>query len=123
MQSIERLINYVQPFASIGLGLSYFLPLYQSANADEWGLFFWAIPVIIIIFKTSNRWLKAGLCFLSAIGGLLDLFLITFLATFKSMPLVGFAIARASIIILVMSWFALCVISPLTPGQKLRYGG
>jgi hypothetical protein len=102
--------------------------LYQSANgeirhADEWGLFFWAIPVIIIIFKTSNRWLKAGLCFLSAIGGLLDLFLITFLATFKSMPLVGFAIARASIIILVMSWFALCVISPLTPGQKLRYGG
>ncbi|RJP55735.1 MAG: hypothetical protein C4557_00965 [Anaerolineaceae bacterium] len=123
MQSIGRLINFAQPFASILLGLSYFLPFYQSANgtvryADEWGLFFWTIPVLVIIFKVSNRWLKAAVCFLSAIGGLLDLFLLTVLAAFKSTPLIGFHIARMSIIILVVSWLALIVISLSTPKDK-----
>ena len=87
MQPIEKSINFVLVFASLSLGTSFFMPLYQSANgkirhADEWWLFFWSIPVLFIIFMLSNRWLKAALCFLSAIGGLLDLFLLNFLATF-----------------------------------------
>jgi len=119
MQSIEKSINFVQVFASLSLGASFFLPLYQSANgkirhADEWWLFFWSIPVLLIIFMLSNRWLKAALCFLSAIGGLLDLFLLTFLATFKSTPLIGFDIAKASIIILIIGWLAICAISLLS---------
>jgi hypothetical protein len=124
MRPIERLINFVQIFASIGLGISYFLPLYHSVGfdevkyADEWVLFFWTIPVLVVIYKLSNRWLKVVLCFLSAIGGLLDLFLITFLATFKSTPLIGFNIAKTSIVILVISWFALCAILLSAPKHK-----
>lgn len=49
---------------------------------------------------------------------LLDLFLLTILAAFKSAPLIGFHIARRSIIILVVSWLALIVISLSTPKDK-----
>jgi hypothetical protein len=124
MHRIERLINFAQIFASIGLGISYFLPFYQSVGFDEvkyadgWILFFWVIPVLFIIYKLSNRWLIIVLCFLSAIGGVLDLFLITFLATFKSTPLIGFNIAKISIVILVMSWLALSAISLSAPKRK-----
>lgn len=123
MQSVKRWINYIQLIAATGLGLSYFLPFYKSAvgeirYVDQWVLFFWTLPVLFIIFKLSNRWLKAVLCFLSVIGGLLDLFLITFLATFKSTPLIGFNTAKISIVILVISWFALGVLSLLATKHK-----
>jgi hypothetical protein len=49
---------------------------------------------------------------------LLDLFLLTFLATFKSTPLIGFNIAKTSIIILVISWLALCVTSLSSARRK-----
>ena len=110
---IERLVNFAQIFAAICLGISCFLPLYMSAIGevryadDEWGLFFWTIPVLVIIHFLSNRWLKAVFCLSSAIGGLFDLFLIAFLATFKSTPLVGFHTAQISIVILVISWLIL----------------
>ena len=124
MQRIERLINFAQIFASISLGISYFLPFYQSVGFDEvkyadgWMLFFWVLPVLLIISKLSNRWLIAILSFLSAIGGLLDFVLITFLATFKSTPLIGFHIAKTAIVILVISWFALFTISLSAPKRK-----
>ena len=113
----------MQVIAAMSLGLSYFLPFYASAAGkiryvDQWFLFFWAFPAVFIIYKLSNRWLKAGLCFLSVMGGLLDLFLVTFLATFKSTPLVGFNTAKISIIILVISWFALGVLSLSAPRHK-----
>lgn len=112
---IEKLANFAQIFAAMCLGISYFLPLYTSANGEvshadgEWGLFFWIIPALVIIHSYNNRWLKATLCFLSAIGGLLDLFLIYFLANFKSTPLTGFYTAQTSIVILVISWLTLSV--------------
>ena len=120
MRPFERLINFTQIAAAVGLGVSCFLPFYKSAvgeirYVDEWGLFFWAIPVSFLIFKVSIRWLKIVLCILSIIGGLLDLFLLTFLATFKSTPLIGFDAAKASIIVLVISWLALCVASLSVP--------
>jgi hypothetical protein len=124
MQRTKKLINFAQTFAAICLGISCFLPFYMSAAGEiryakgEWGLFFWVIPVLFIIYKLSNRWLIAVLCFLSAIGGLLDLFVITFLATFKSTPLIGFHIAKISIVILVISWLALCAISLWRPQHK-----
>ncbi|MBK9924125.1 MAG: hypothetical protein IPP66_02435 [Anaerolineales bacterium] len=123
MRQLERWIGFIQIVASIGLGASCFLPFYRSAAdkiqyADEWGFFFWAIPVSLLIFKLSVRWLKVTLCILSIIGGLLDLLLLTFLATFKSTPLLGFSLAKASIIILVTSWFAICVVSLLTFKRK-----
>ena len=71
-----------------------------------------------IIAIISNRWWKAVLCFLSIIVGLLDLVPITFLADFKNTPLVGFYIARTSIIILIVSWLALGVISLFTSKYK-----
>ncbi|HET9914952.1 MAG TPA: hypothetical protein VFQ13_23890 [Anaerolineales bacterium] len=115
-------MDYIQISAAAGLGLSYFLPLSQSLGTDEvnyaddaWVFFFWAIPVLFVIFKVSNRWLKAVLCFLSAMGGLLDLIAISFAGTFKRTPLIGFHIAKASIIILVISWFILCAILLATP--------
>lgn len=119
MPTAVKLLNFLLVFASLSLGVSFFLPLYQSANgairyADEWGLFFWSIPVLVMIFMLSNRWLKAALYFISAIGGLLDLFLLTFLATFKSTPLTGFNIAKLSLIILIVSWLILCAISLFT---------
>ena len=120
MRSFEKSVNFIQFFASLGLGASFFLPLYKSANgeirrADEWGLFFWSIPVIAVIFMVSNRWLKAGLYVVSALGGLIDLFLLTFLATYKSTPLTGFNVARASVIVLVVSCLILCAISLFRP--------
>ncbi len=120
---MERLINFGQLFASMSLGISCFLPFYRSAvgesrYVDEWGLFFWTIPVLIVIYKVPNRWLKAALCFLSVLGGLLDLVLITFLATFKSTPLIGFSVAKLSIIILVIGWLVLCILSLSAPRHK-----
>jgi hypothetical protein len=123
MRPIERWISFVQIFASIGLGISCFLPFYRSAigeirYANEWGFFFWAIPVSLLIFKVSIRWLKITFCILSIIGGLLDLLLLTFLATFKSTPLIGFSLAKTSIMILVISWLALCAVSLSAPKLK-----
>jgi hypothetical protein len=123
VHSLTKVAGYIQIVAAIGLSISCFLPFYQSAvgkirYVDEWGLFFWAIPVSLLIFKVSVRWLKVALCALSIIGGLLDLFLLTVLATFKSTPLIGFDIAKTSIIILVISWLALCVTSLSSARRK-----
>jgi hypothetical protein len=123
VKSARGWINYIQVIAAIGLGLSYFLPFYKSAvgeirYVDEWEFFFWPFPVIFILYKISNRWLKAALCLLAFIGGLLDLFFITFLATYKSTGFTGYSIAKASIIILVMSWLVLGVISFFNPRYK-----
>jgi hypothetical protein len=123
MRSAKRWLNFIQVIAATGLGASNFLPFYKSAvgeirYVDEWVLFFWSLPVLVIIFKLSNHWLKAALCLLASIGGLLDLFLITFLATFKSTGFIGYDIAKASILILVMSWLVLGVISLFDPRHK-----
>ena len=123
MRAVKRWINYIQVLAATGLGVSCFLPFYESAAGkiryvDEWVLFFWPLPVLFILFKISNRWLKAILCLLSIIGGLLDLFFITFLATFKSTGLIGFDTAKISIVILVISWLALGVISLSSPKHE-----
>ena len=124
MQRTERLINWAQTFAAFCLGISCFLPFYLSAVGEvryakgEWGLFFWVIPVLFIIHILSNRWLIVVLSFLSAMAGLLDLFLLTFLATFKSTPLIGFTLAKVSIVVLVMSWLILCAISLLRSKGK-----
>jgi len=123
MRSTKRWLDYIQIMAATGLGVSYFLPFYKSAvgeirYVDEWVLFFWPFPVLFILSKISNRWLKAILCLLAIIGGLLDLFVITFLATFKSTGFTGYDIAKASIIILVMSWLILGVISLFAPRHK-----
>ena len=123
MRSAKKWINYIQVVAAIGLGASYFLPFYKSAAGeikyvDEWVLFFWPLPVLLIIYKLSNRWLKVAFCLLAIIGGLLDLFLITFLATFKSTGFIGYDTAKASIVILVMTWLVLGVISLFDPRHK-----
>lgn len=123
MNSAKRWINYIQVVAAIGLGLSYFLPFYKSAvgeirYVDEWGFFIWPFPVLYVLYKISNRWLKAALCLLAIIGGLLALFFITFLATYKSTGFTGYNIAKASIIILVISWLVLGVISLFAPRHK-----
>lgn len=122
MRSAKRWIDYLQIIAAIGLGLSYFLPLSQSFGSDKasyadnaWILYFWTIPVLFVIFKIANKWLKALLCFLSALGGLFDLVLITFAGTFKSTPLIGFQIAKLCLIVLVSSWLVLCIISLSAP--------
>ncbi len=115
---MERWINFAQIFASIGLGIAYFLPFSQSQGSnevnyagDEWFLFFWAIPVVFILYKLSNRWLKAIFCVFSSIGGLIPFVLLTFSATFKRNPLVGFHIAQLSIGILVVCWLILSMIT------------
>ena len=123
MKSAKRWIFYILVVAAIGLGISYFLPFYKTAvgeirYVDEWGFFIWPIPVLFILYKISNRWLKAVLCFLAFLGGLLDLFMITFLATYKSTGYTGYDIAKASILILVISWLVLGVISLFTPRHK-----
>lgn len=125
MRAAKRWIDYVQIIAAIGLGIAYFLPLSQSFGSDQvsyadnaWILYFWTIPVLFVIFKISNKWLKALLCFLSVLGGLFDLVLITFAGTFKSTPLIGFQIAKASIIVLVVSWLVLCIISVSAPRHQ-----
>jgi len=123
MRSVKRWLHYIQIIAAIGLGTSYFLPFYKSAvgeirYVDEWVLFFWTLPVLFITYKLSNRWLKVALCFLVVIGCLLDLFLITFLATFKSTGFIGYDVAKASILILVMSCLVLGVISLFDPRHK-----
>lgn len=123
MNSAKRWINYIQVVAAIGLGLSYFLPFYKSAVGeiryiDEWGFFIWPFPVLYVLYKVSNRWLKAALCLLAIIGGLLVLFFIAFLATYKSTGFTGYTIAKASIIILVISWLVLGVISLFAPRHK-----
>jgi len=120
VRSFARTASYIQIIAAVALGISCFLPFYRSAvgkirYVDEWELFFWAIPVSFLVFKVSVRWLKVALCILSIVGCLLDLFLLTFLATFKSTPLTGFDVAKTSIIILVASWAVLCVTTLVTP--------
>ena len=120
VKSAKRWLTYIKVIAAIGLGLSYFLPFYKSAvgeirYVDEWGLFIWPFPVLFILYKTSRRWLKAVLCLLAIIAGLLDLFLLTFLATYKSTGYTGYDIAKASIILLVISWLVLGVISLFAP--------
>jgi hypothetical protein len=80
-----------------------------------WFLFFWAIPAVIVTHILSNRWLKIIFCLFFAIYGLLSLFTFNFLANFKRTPLIGFHIASASIIILIIGWIALIVITLTTP--------
>ena len=125
MQIAKKWLNYTQVLAAIGLGISCFLPFYRSATGEtrytnEWGFFFWPIPVLFILYKTSNRWLKAALCLLSIIGGLLDYFMLTFLATYKSTGLIGFDIARFSLVILILSWLALIAVTLFAPRQKTQ---
>ena len=120
MRSLIRALSYTQIIAAVTLGISYFLPIYRTAvgevrHVDEWGLFFWVVPVLNVIYKLSNRWLKAIFCFLSAIGGLLILFMLTFLATFKSTPMIGYSLAKTSFIFLVISWLIFCVVLLFTP--------
>ena len=122
MRSAKKWLNYTQILAVIGLGISYFLPTSQSQgtgriNYPEEPLiyFLWTIPAIFIISKITNRWWKSLVCLLSVLAGVLDLILITFLAVFKRDPLIGFHIARVSIIILVISWLAVIVISLFFP--------
>lgn len=123
MRSLQRWGYLAQILASLCLAIAYFLPFHTTAAGDvrragEWGLFFWAIPAIIIIYLITNRWLKAVFCVLASLSGSAALFLLTFLATFKSTPLVGFYIARASIILLILSWLVLCVITFRTAGDR-----
>ena len=123
VKSVKRWINYIQVIAAIGLGLSYFLPFYKSAIGEiryvnEWELFIWPFPVLFILYKISNRWLKVALCLLAIIGGLFDLFLITFLATYKSTGFTGYNLAKASIIILVLGWLILGMISLFAPRNR-----
>ncbi len=113
---LERRLNFVQLLAALGLGLSGFLPFYASAMgevrqaAGKWELFFWTFPVFVILHFTSPRWLKAIGCLFAALGGLLDLGLLTFAATFKSTPLVGYYLAQISLLTLVIGWLILGVI-------------
>jgi hypothetical protein len=81
-------------------------------------LFFWPFPVLIILYRISNRWLQAALSLLAIIGGLIDLFMLTFLATYKSTGFTGFNIAKVSLIVLVTGWLVLGVISLFAPGRK-----
>ena len=123
MQSVKRWLNYIQILAALALGASYFLPFYKTAVGEiryvnEWVFFFWPFPVLFILYKISNRWLKAVFYLLAIIGGLFDLFFVTFLATFKSTGFTGYHIAKASIIILVMSWLVLGVVSLFAPKNK-----
>jgi hypothetical protein len=118
MQPMKRWINFAQIFAALCLGISCFLPFYQSQGRNEvhyateaWFLFFWTLPVIFILYKLSNRWLKAILCVLSSIGGVLALFMLSFLAYFKSDPLIGFQMARISLYILIACWLLLSVMT------------
>ena len=127
MRSVTRWITYIQIVAAIGLGTAYYLPLYQTYGllggvhyADNaWILFFWPIPALVLIHLSSNRWVKAIFCILAALVAVFDFAIpITFLATFKSTPLIGYHIAKVSIVVLVLGWLGLFVISSIKPKQK-----
>jgi hypothetical protein len=116
MRSIERWTYFAQITAVVGLAIAFFLPFYRSAagnieHVDEWFLFFWTVPAIVFLHFVSNRWLKAILCGLAIIAGAISLGMLTFLASFKSMPLMGFYLARASLVILMTGWLVLSVIT------------
>jgi hypothetical protein len=121
MKSSERPILFAQLFASICLGISCFLPFYKSAVGDAeyvngiWFYFFWVIPVVFIAYILSNRWLRTIFCLFSIIAGLFSLIMYSFMANFKSTPLIGFQIASASIIVLVIGWLVLIVITLAAP--------
>jgi len=109
--------------ATAGLAIAFFLPFYRSAagdvkQADEWLLFFWPVPAIAILHFVSNRWLKAALCWLAIIAGAISLGLLTFLATFKSTPQVGFYLARLSLVVLMTGWLVRSVITLRRSGPK-----
>lgn len=113
MQSSESPVTYVQICAAIGLGAACFLPFSQAPGSAEasfasgqWRLFFWPLPVFALLYF-SRRWLKAVFCFLAALGGLVDLFLLYFLANFKRMPLVGYYAAQTSLLVLIIGWLIL----------------
>ena len=129
MRSATKWITYIQITAAIGLGSAYFLPLYQTYGLlgrvhyaeNAWILFFWPIPAFVLIYLASNRWVKAIFCALAVIVAIFDLAApITFLATFKSTPLIGYHVAKVSIIVLVLGWFSLIVVSlfPQKPIEK-----
>ena len=123
MRSAEKLIHFAQIAASFGLGAAYFLPLYETRGllgrihyaGSEWWLYFWAIPVSIIIYKLSNRWLKLIFCVLSSLGGLAAWGMLYFMANFKSTPLSGFFLAQNSIYALIFCWFVICVTTFIKP--------
>ena len=123
MRFIKHWIIVTQILAMIGLGISYFLPFYQSATSktryvDEWGLFFWPVVVVILMWWKTKNWMNVFFYLLAIIGGLLDYFLVTFLATYKSTGLVGFDVARISLVLLMFSWFILGVLSLLEPRHE-----
>ena len=125
LRALEKWLNISQAAAALGLFASYFLPFYRSTTGDvsymdEWGLFAWPIPVVFILYKLSNRWLKALFGGLASLGGGFTLFLLTFAATFKRTPLVGFEIARVAIIILILNWLALIVVAFLKHARQRR---
>ncbi len=128
MRSATKWITYIQIAAAIGLGIAYFLPLYQTYGLlgkvhyaeNAWILFFWTIPAFVLIHLASNRWLKSALCILAALVAIFDLAIpITFLATYKSTPLIGYHIAKVSIIVLSLGWLALIVVS-LSPQKQVE---
>lgn len=117
MRPIERSINFAQVLASLCLGAAYLLPFYETQgllggvkHADNPLLFFCAIPISVMIYKLTSRWLKVGICALASLGGLIALLLIRFLAYFKAAPLTGFFVAQTSIGILIVCWLSLIVI-------------
>jgi glucan phosphoethanolaminetransferase (alkaline phosphatase superfamily) len=123
MRSIERWTIIAQITAAVGLATAFFLPFYRSAagdisHADEWLLFFWTVPAIVLLHFVSKRWLKASLCWLAIIAGAITLGMLTFLASFKSTPQVGFYLARASLVILMSGWLVLSVVTLRRTGPK-----
>lgn len=123
MHPVERRIYFVQIAASLGLGLAYFLPFYQTFGllgqvhfAQPVWLFFWPLPASILITAFPKRWLKALGCGLAFGGGVLTLILLNFLASFKSTPLIGFYLAQLALGVLLIGWLSLGVLS-LTQSQ------
>ena len=127
---VERRIYFVLIAASLGLGLAYFLPFYQTFgllgqvhSAQAAWLFFWPLPVSVFIAFLPNRWLKAlgwGLAFAS---GILTLILLNFLASFKATPQVGFFLAQLALGVLMIGWLSLGVICLSRPQSPIQPPG
>jgi hypothetical protein len=130
MRPAERHIYFIQIAACLGLGLAYFLPFYQTygllgqvRSADPAWLFFWPVPVSILIAALPNRWLKALGWGLAFSGGLLTCGLLNFLASFKATPLVGFFLAQLALGVLLIGWLSLGVINLSQPQPPTQPSG
>ena len=123
IHKLERWLTYLQYILAITLSIAFFLPLYISQgdrelhypDSDSWYFYFWAIPIVLAISNLSNRWLKAVLCLVSIAYGVFSYVLISFDATFKRDPRIGFTLAGGSIIVLGFCWLVLCFIALLRP--------